>query len=78
MGFLDKIKKALAGEKDKAGDTKVATIKGKTKVNEAAAKTETKVNEAAAKTETKVNEAAEKSKRVADKADKGLDDASDA
>ena len=67
MGFLDKIKKALAGEKDKAGDTKVATSKGKTKVNEAAAKTE-----------TKVNEAAEKSKRVADKADKGLDDASDA
>jgi len=65
MGFLDSIKRALGGGKDKA---KVAAAKTEAKANEAASKAKV----ASAKTEAKANEAADKTNRAAEDANEDL------
>ena len=67
MGFLDKLKRGIAGGKDKADDSKVAAIKA-----------QRAVNEAADKAKGGVDEAADKAKRAADRADNAADDAANA
>jgi hypothetical protein len=67
MGFLDKLKRAIAGGKGKVDDTK-----------DAAAKAQRAVDEAADKVKGEVDEAADKVKRDVEKADKAVDDAASA
>ena len=57
MGFLDKLKRGIAGGKDKVDDAKEATTKAPRAVNESADKVK-----------GEVDEAADKAKRAADKA----------
>lgn len=67
MGFLDKLRRGIAGGKDKVDDAK-----------EAAAKAQRAVDEAADKVKGEVDEAADKVKRAADRADNAADDAANA
>ena len=67
MGFLDKLKRAIEGGKEKADDAK-----------NAAARAQRAVDETADKTKRAVDETADKTKRAADRADNAVDDAADA
>jgi hypothetical protein len=64
MGFLDKLKRGLAGGKEKADDTK-----------DAAQKT---VEDSAEKAKRAAEDSAEKAKRAADKVDNAVDDSASA
>jgi F0F1-type ATP synthase membrane subunit b/b' len=64
MGFLDKLKRGIAGGKDKAGDVK-----------DAAARAQKAVDDSADKAKRAVDDSADKAKRAADKADNAVDDA---
>lgn len=67
MGFLDKLRRGIAGGKEKAEDAK-----------DAAARAQRAVDETADKAKRTVDETADKAKRAADRADNAVDDASDA
>jgi F0F1-type ATP synthase membrane subunit b/b' len=67
MGFLDKLKRGIAGGKEKADDAK-----------EAAARAQKSVEDAAEKAKRAVDDSAEKAKRAADRADNAIDDAAGA
>jgi ElaB/YqjD/DUF883 family membrane-anchored ribosome-binding protein len=64
MGFLDKLKQAITGTKEKADDTK-----------DAAARAHRTVDDSAEKVKRAVDDSADKAKRAADKADNAVDDA---
>jgi hypothetical protein len=74
MGFLEKIKEAILGGKEKSDEAKIAAAKTKAKVDESA----DKAKRDAAKTKVKVDESADKAKRAGDKAENTVDDMSDA
>jgi hypothetical protein len=63
MGFLDKLKRGIAGGKEKADDAK-----------EAAARAQRAVDESADKAKRAVDESADKAKRAGDKAENAAED----
>jgi F0F1-type ATP synthase membrane subunit b/b' len=63
MGFLDKLKRSIAGGKDKADDVK-----------DAAARAQKTVEDSAEKAKQAVEDSAEKAKQAADKADNASDE----
>jgi phage-related minor tail protein len=67
MGFLDKLRRGIAGGKEKAGEAK-----------DAAARAQRAVDDSADKAKREVDESADKAKRAADKADNAVDDAANA
>lgn len=64
MGFLDKLRRGIAGGKEKADEAK-----------DAAARAQRAVDDSADKAKREVDESADKAKRAADKADNAVDDA---
>jgi cell division septum initiation protein DivIVA len=66
MGFLDKLKRGIAGGKEKADDVK-----------DAAARAQRAADETADKAKRAADETADKAKRAADRADNAVDNASD-
>jgi hypothetical protein len=64
MGFLDKLKRGLAGGKEKADD--------------AAARTQKTVDDSAERAKRAADDSAERAKRAADKADNAIDDSANA
>ncbi|HEY7694691.1 MAG TPA: hypothetical protein VH797_01150 [Nitrososphaeraceae archaeon] len=67
MGFLDKLRRGIAGGKEKADEAK-----------DAAARAQRAVDDSADKAKREVDESADKAKRAADKADNAVDDAANA
>jgi hypothetical protein len=59
MGFLDKLKKAIGGGKDKADEAKVAAAKAEAKVDESA----DKAKRDAEKSENAIDEASDELKK---------------
>jgi ElaB/YqjD/DUF883 family membrane-anchored ribosome-binding protein len=67
MGFLDKLKRSLAGGKEKADDSK-----------DAAARAQKTVDDSAERAKRAADDSAERAKRAADKADNAVDDSANA
>jgi len=67
MGFLDKLKRSIAGGKEKADDTK-----------DAAARAQKTVDDSADRAKKAVDDSADRAKRAADKTDNAADDVANA
>ena len=66
MGFLDKLKRSIAGGKEKADDSK-----------DAAAKAQKTVDDSAERAKRAADDSAERAKRAADQTDNAVDDVSE-